>query len=708
MTVYWPSIGTAHKHGARMEHGMSSGPPGWRVDEAWQAAFAQALDEVDIVSFDVFDTAITRLTDTPRDIFAAAERDLVLQWGDMAQGFAAARAQSEWAARQNAAAQQREEVGLDEIYAELARHMPQLAPLLAQIQQAELAAETEFCKPVPDILRAHAHALAANKRVLFLSDMYLPANFVRGLLRGCGFGAAPPLWISSETGRTKSRGGIWPLLRREIGPPARLLHIGDDEHADRLQPAAHGVRVLPFIRARSSRRAGAVAMPAILPFSRAQRTAELAARHPATPETNEAARHRTGQVLGGLMVGGFLRWLEPRLLRYGIDHVYFCARDGWLLHQAWQAADISARTGIAASYLYVSRWPLHLARAHAEASGTRLTPALLHFLIPETPEMSASTLLRQARLDQEADITQAAYSALGALDVPLATADRLASLRNILAAHPAPVLALAAQTHAALSAYLAQEGFGTTARPAIIDLGWHGTMQAALSQILRAGGRNVPLAGFYYALWPAASGQRPAAGWMEAAFGNDFMAPSELQPLRRTADMLEELHGAPEGSVRDYRCDNGRWMPVLADAQAERQAYQSITRPFQEGTLAAISALFSKGQHGSLRLADLTPEAGLAALRAVLLAPTSREVALFGGLVHCRGTGHDTALPVVGPAPVSAPAHRLQEDLAQRSWPAGVLRAWRDAVDGPDRATILALARDMFPFLPEHELRHYA
>ncbi len=171
--------------------------------------------------------------------------------------------------------------------------------------------------------------------------------------------------------------------------------------------------------------------------------------------------------------------------------------------------------------------------------------------------------------------------------------------------------------------------------------------------------------------------------------------------------MLEELHGAPTGTVLGYRPEAGTWTPVLAETPTERLAYETVTRPFQEGTLEAIRSLFNSGWDGPLQLADLTPEAAVAALRAILLSPTSREVALLGGLVHCRSTDHAAPVTVVAPAAPGTDLHILQETLNQRSWPVGVLCGWRDAIDGPSRAEIQAIAQNMLHSLPERCLRQF-
>ena len=49
----------------------------WQIDEAFIAQALAQAEKVDIVSFDIFDTALTRLLNSPIDVFAEVERRLL-------------------------------------------------------------------------------------------------------------------------------------------------------------------------------------------------------------------------------------------------------------------------------------------------------------------------------------------------------------------------------------------------------------------------------------------------------------------------------------------------------------------------------------------------------------------------------------------------------------------------------------------------------
>ena len=49
----------------------------WQIDEDFLSRFNKSASEAAIISFDIFDTALTRLFDSPVDVFLETERILL-------------------------------------------------------------------------------------------------------------------------------------------------------------------------------------------------------------------------------------------------------------------------------------------------------------------------------------------------------------------------------------------------------------------------------------------------------------------------------------------------------------------------------------------------------------------------------------------------------------------------------------------------------
>ncbi len=670
----------------------------------------QRAAAADLVSLDVFDTALTRLVDSPADLFAVVERELQGRIGVVASGFAQAREDAERRARLRAhELDGAEEIGFEAILDALCALMPSLAPHRAVLRSTELEVEARLLVPVPDILALTRRLADARQPFAFVSDMYLPPGFIAERLRAGGYAGWDALHVSSETGATKASGRQWAMVRARHPDRPRILHIGDDRQADGEIPRRHGIDTLLYQRARSARRVGAVLRPALLPFSLAQREAVLRAR--AVPGAvldpdGSAFWLGLGRVLGGIVLSGFVRWLEAQLRRHRIERVCFCARDGWLIRQAWHAAGGPARTGIPDDYLAVSRRPLNLARGFLASTPEHLDQALLGFLAGSDGTTTVAAALARAGLSDDPLLAGEMRDRFGSLDTKLVWPDGTGRFEQGLARHPAIVHAVLRPEHAALTGYLRQQGFGT-GRIGLVDLGWHGNLQRALRTVAEAEGGPIRLHGFYYGLWPATLGNRFGAGPMDAAFASDFQPSEDNAALHGAVGILEELHGAPHGTVLSYREQNGRWMPVFADNPAERAQHQRAARPFQQGALDTVSALFATGRAGALRLDDITPDAVRAALAAVCLSPDPRERAALGGLGHCATFDHATGEPLVpdGPAPDDPELRRVA--LRDCGWPVGTAHRWLAQAAPGRRQALAAWLQERLPALGSRALRQF-
>lgn len=169
-------------------------------------------------SFDMFDTLVARRCFHPHQIFVQIE-----QMSGLA-GFAHARVAAEQALAHSGAA-----YSFDQIYDRLAavNNWPEAAR--EQIKQLELYAEQKNLFAI----RQHCAEVMAGDVVV--SDMYLPQEFLEGILRRvCGV-PADRLYLSCHGKRT---GTIW----SEIGTRYDLTeHIGDDPTTDIASPNAAGI-----------------------------------------------------------------------------------------------------------------------------------------------------------------------------------------------------------------------------------------------------------------------------------------------------------------------------------------------------------------------------------------------------------------------------------------------------------------------------------
>ena len=120
---------------------------------------------------------------------------------------------------------------------------PALVPVLAEI---EFDCEVACLVGNRELAACLARHRAAGRRVVFASDMYLPAEtiarLIHRLLPGLELDGG---YSSADLGVTKRGGGLFRVLmeREGVAAPA-ILHMGDSKTADVATPRSMGIHVL--------------------------------------------------------------------------------------------------------------------------------------------------------------------------------------------------------------------------------------------------------------------------------------------------------------------------------------------------------------------------------------------------------------------------------------------------------------------------------
>lgn len=595
------------------------------------ARAAEAIDSgaYDALSLDVFDTLLWRRVPRPSDVFLVLGRHLA--GADRAAVIARLRLRAETAARQASV----DAGGPAQI--PLAAIADAFPAGIADADPAgcESAVETELCRIAPETADLARHARARGLKVGLVSDTYFPAATLTALL----WAAAPDLnWdfviASCEHGRSKAEGLLAEAARQADCPPARLLHVGDNDAID-----GTGARQVG---------AGFVHVPAAGPALEAALAAELpdapARRAPLLGTTDHGLTHLRGRIgrrlddplarHGAEMVGpvlvAFLDWVRQRAADIGAPVIACPSREGRLF------VDILDRLGAdpPGRAFHLSRQASIRA---ALADGDRTT--LARFLRRPVP-LSLHRLLAQAGLDPD-DCT-------GLPDLPVGpdAIDTVAA--RIPDALVARIAERAVPVRDGLIAHL-RERVGLKAPLVLADLGFAGTIQENLRRALASAGLAIPIHGLYLATSAEAAGHQRAdsllEGWL-AAFGEPVCV---AMPLLRASRLLEQMCMCDEGSVRAYHADGTPDLGVNALPPAQMSAIARL----QSGILALAE---------SWNTLDPPPDASTrhwrgqiaAILDRLLTRPSTDETALFADWVFDENAGIEHTRPLVGAGPWQA------------------------------------------------------
>ena len=146
-------------------------PSNYKKIEIFNNDIKKAIDEHEVISFDIFDTLLIRPYVKPTDLFKH------LELLNNAPGFAKARMKAEQSARRDAQ-DRKEDVTLDEIYQQIdSKYKP--------IKEKEMSLEYMVLRSRPEIKKIYDYARQRNKKIVIISDMYLSRKFLTDVLKKC-------------------------------------------------------------------------------------------------------------------------------------------------------------------------------------------------------------------------------------------------------------------------------------------------------------------------------------------------------------------------------------------------------------------------------------------------------------------------------------------------------------------------------------------
>lgn len=637
-----------------------------------------------VASFDVFDTLLVRVQARPADLFAQLGAELARDGVKVPPPveFARLRQRVELAARRGAPGG---EATLEEIHAALAAALGWDAAARATARQRELALEERSLKAVPVMLGRLRAARASADAVWFFSDMYLPADFIEGVLRREGFfREGDRLFVSGEHRASKHRGDLFAEARKQAGRPITdWLHVGDNPHGDDLMPRAEGIRTELRREAALNRYEELARGTQPEPSWRSLLAGAMRRARLGNPETDAARRvvWDTGCDIVGPLVFGFVHWCLEEARSRGVRRLYFVARDGQLPQRVAERLAPAWGFDIESRYLHGSRQAWHPASLRTLRQSDRV------WVLRRTRGLTVRQVLERLGLEPEwlvGDFAAAGFTRTG-WDAPLAP-ERDDALWRCLQSPPvlAAVTAEAARRRALATRHLMQEGLGDGTPWGMVDIGWHGHLQRSLGRLLAPNDAELPLTGLYLGLLPVA-----ATGAGHTMLGYWNLLPARGHGVARLNHALLELFlSADHGSVLGYREQAGRVVPELREAANRRalawgvDALQAAVLKFTESWLEAASR------------PPCPPPDWLAVAREMYLEfyerPTRDEAAVWGAVPFADGQVEQEFQTLTPPLNGSLwrflpPARRptywwMEGALAQQAcWPLRLYLALRDA-----------------------------
>jgi len=551
------------------------------------------LDNYKVISFDIFDTAVFRMVFEPRDVFLLMEEELVEKYGNTFLGFSDLRFKAEvetvekvWKLDRAA------EVNLNDIYRTLFFFNPTLKQFYQELKEIELHAERSVIVPSFQVLDYFNKARQLQKNTIFISDTYLPQEHITQVLEASGYQGYDKLFISCEVGTNKASGKLFDVVINEMKiDPKYILHIGDHEYADIIQPATRGISTYklphPAALLNPSRYYNKeyknyhFRPTASESLFRGLQKNYLLNRSKAKSSKPSSSYDIGYQILGPLCYG-FISWIIQHAAEKNIKHLYFIAREGWFLKKVFDEIDVVARTGIVSHYFYASRRALFfpfLSRPVSEF--------LFSFLVSTNPaKLSKYLKSLDLEIDEQHLIKLGFTSPEDVID-PKSNQQDSSRFNRLLDSETEQLERLASEEKSNYLEYLQQAGMLSTNQIGLVDSGWFGNGQRKLQKFIELSNAEANIFGFYLALHAEAK-----SNFDEKSLGYGYLYQfdnfnNDIESFLEIARIIEVFLSAPAESFKKFLKKDGLLYPVFMK-ENKNPSLHPIVEEIHEGALEFV------------------------------------------------------------------------------------------------------------------------
>lgn len=307
-------------------------------------SYGMLLKEVDIhetISFDIFDTLLTRCVYEPRDVFSLLDAEYQNELPFL---FSQVRIEAEQEL------QSAEEADIFQIYHWIREKYHLSAEKTQDMQQNEIKKEKQVLLVRGRMAECLQYCVAKGKKVYLVSDMYFTKEILRDILDGLGVMGYHDIFVSCEHGCSK-RNGLFEIFKEKTGTSS-WIHIGDSHEADSLAAKRSGgdtFEILPPMRMMELSTYHLL-LADIKSMEARMMVGMLAARVFCDPfalcHSGGKPKVDSMQDFGYLFIApamvSFLLWLFSVLEKRRNALLIFSARDGWLLQKIYRIFKESA------------------------------------------------------------------------------------------------------------------------------------------------------------------------------------------------------------------------------------------------------------------------------------------------------------------------------------------------------------------------------
>ena len=572
------------------------------------------IEKYDFVFFDVFDTAIIRLFLKPVDLFKYLE--VVTNY----HGFHDLRVASEIKARKLLSG--RKDISIVEIY----KNLP------FGKMETEIQAELKFCIANPEIFSLYSRAIAENKKVYFVSDTYLDKTTISNILEKNGYTIYEEIFVSSEDDLIKGDGSRFQWIKAAIPESVgTAIHIGDNSVADFDQPINHGFDAIRYIDNISYFRCDDFLFSKI-DFLQSKDSLGLSFmianfRYWKSGFKDSPTYWRQfGFLYGGALVVAFCNFVNNYLFKNNISckKIFFLARDGDIISQVYQMF----YDDVEAMYLLASR--RCMAFPSLNLTNAKDSEALRWFAVPIAAR-NAKDVVERFGYDDLNDLEKDLEKCM--LAQPNWSEK---TIRSCILRHKNKIMGKVVAERNILMDYLLEIGFLHEEDIVICDVGWNGTIQDSLVQLLHMGGYSGRhLYGIYLGVNGSAAHEQNKTG---------FLFEGHRPEFADYINMIELITSSPMDEIVRIERIDGIFVPVGRPFNEDEHKRKLAAEEIQRGILDFAERIKTLKMSS---LDFLRPSDFKTLFDSLRGYPSEEDVKQLGQLKHATMSGSNYDVPVI-------------------------------------------------------------
>ena len=595
--------------------------PTYKSLERLIAAAEEIIDEIDIVTFDVFDTLFIRRIENPDMIKIPMARYIADKANQL--GIETSRIEVS-VLRDKFENEQRQRNGAEhpDFEANYDDFMPEvLAQIFAdklpdnffqQVAEHEIKLENAMLVSREKLVEWIKSLKQRGKRLFLVSDIYLPAKYIQQMVADKELEQYfEGITSSADSFNAKASGTAFPLIQQQYDlDKSRWLHIGDNPISDGTRPQEFGIKAL-VINDLVEQHRKCIAKQynhysTHNTFWKGRNLQQLML--PLEAENCEQSElYVQGYNQFGYLFGFFMQRLAERCKELNLKRIYFCSREGWLLKQCWELfAPWYFPHGEVpeAKYLYVSR----IALAKVMIGNTGLSTTEVEVALLPRGNNCFADVCRIFGLDADVFLPYLEKHNI-ALNEIIAQTDPDASPTS---RHKLGLLLMdsgfqetarssARSDRDAFIQYLESEGFFEYQDVGVIDIGWLGTIHNNLFNAISHLDNAPVIHGFLMCATRHIDYPNTRDRYFQGLVYDRHRFEVAGSLLEYIKDIIEETCRAPHTSLVAYQPkqnENGfelEFRPPNDESALAETIQSEYYQPLQQGLLDAVLA-YAKAQ----------------------------------------------------------------------------------------------------------------